>query len=136
MPKTDIVKLLKEGQTIQIHPQGNSMMPFIYPDRDEVVISPDTNDLRKYDIVLYRSKETGYLTLHRIIRIENNTIYVCGDNQTRLEPIGKEQIIGIVIEIIRNGKHINTDSIAYRTAAALYVNNKQPINKLRALLKR
>ena len=136
MPKTDIVKLLKEGQTIQIHPQGNSMLPFIYPGRDEVVISPDTSELRKHDIVLYRSKETGYLTLHRIIRVENDTIYVCGDNQTRLEPIGNEQIIGIVIEIIRNGKHINTDSIAYRTAAALYVNNKQTISKLRALVKR
>ena len=134
MPKTDIVKLLKEGQTIQIHPQGNSMMPFIYPGRDEVVISPVTSDLRKYDIVLYRSKETGYLTLHRIIRIENDAIYVCGDNQTRLEPIGKDQIIGIVIEIIRNGKHIKTDSMTYRTAVALYVNNKQPISKLRALL--
>lgn len=136
MPKTDIVKLLQEGQTIQIHPEGNSMMPFIYPERDEVVISPVTEELRKYDIVLYRSKETGYLTLHRIISFMNDIVYVCGDNQTRLEPIDRYQIVGIVIEIIRNGKHINTDSIAYRITAALYVNNKQSVNRLRGLIKK
>ena len=133
MEKTDVVALLKNGESVQIHPLGSSMIPFIYPGRDEVVISPLNKELRKYDIILFRSQETGVLTLHRIVDIKEQTYYACGDNQYYLEPVRKDQILGVVTEIIRNGKRINTDDTVYRSLAQLYINNKHLINTLRKL---
>ena len=136
MSKTDIVQLLKEGNTVQIYPQGNSMMPFIYPQRNEVVISPDVDHLRQYDIILFRSNQTGLLTLHRIMEIQDNCYLVSGDNQYVLETVYKDQVLGVVIEIIRNGKIIYMDDPLYRIGARLYTNNKQTINVLRKLKNR
>ena len=69
MSTINIEQLLKEGKPVQVSPQGTSMIPFIYPGRDEVIIVPINRELRQYDIILFRSKKTGLLTLHRIIRI-------------------------------------------------------------------
>ncbi|MBE6127696.1 MAG: hypothetical protein E7185_00320 [Erysipelotrichaceae bacterium] len=136
MGKKDVVEILKNGKSVQIHPMGNSMMPFIYPGRDEVVISPMYKELRKYDIILFRSKETGVLTLHRIVDIDGKMYYVCGDNQYRLEPVDKEQVLGVVTEIIRKGKRINTEAPVYRSLAKLYTKNKHTFNVLRKLRNR
>lgn len=136
MSKTDIVQLLKEGNTVQIYPQGNSMMPFIYPQRDEVVISPDIDHLRQYDIILFRSNQTGLLTLHRIMEIQDNCYLVSGDNQYVLETVYEDQVLGVATGIIRNGNEINTDSYIYRSLAKLYTKNKKTISKLRRIVKK
>lgn len=136
MAKTDVVELLREGTAVRIRPKGMSMVPFIYPDRDEVVISPVSGELRKYDVILYRSRETGRLTLHRIMDMKNGIYYMCGDNQTVIEEISEDQIFGRVTEIVRNGKTINTDDIKYRTAAILFTKNKKTIGRIRKLVRR
>lgn len=133
MGKIDVVETLKRGESVRIHPLGNSMLPFIYPGRDEVVISPVNKELRKYDIILFRSRESGVLTLHRIVDNDEKTYYACGDNQYRLEPVDKTQVLGVVTEIIRNGKRINTEDAVYRSLAKLYTKNKHTINALRKL---
>lgn len=131
MGKTDVAEILKNGESVQIRPRGNSMIPFIYPERDEVVISPIYRELRKYDIILFRSRKTGALTLHRIADIKGQTYYACGDNQFLLEPVSKAQILGVVTEIIRKGKKINTDDPVYRFLAMLFTKNKRTINSFR-----
>ena len=131
MGKTDVVEILKNGESVQIRPRGNSMMPFIYPERDEVVISPVYRELRKFDIILFRSQKTGSLTLHRIADIKEQTYYACGDNQFLLEPVCKDRILGVVTEIIRNGKKINTDDPVYRFLAMLFTKNKRTIHSLK-----
>lgn len=136
MGTKDVVELLNKGESVQIHPLGNSMMPFIYPGRDEVVIAPVFKELQKYDIILFRSQETGILTLHRIVDIDKKAYYACGDNQYRLEPVDKKQVLGVVTEIIRNGKRINTEDAVYRSLAKLYTKNKHTIHALRKLLNR
>ena len=136
MGKRDVVEVLKSGESVQIHPQGNSMMPFICPGRDEVIISPVYKELRKYDIILFRSRETGVLTLHRITDVDHQTYYACGDNQYRTEPVERDQIFGVVTEIIRNGKRINTEDLTYRFLARLYTDHKRVINRLRSRIHR
>ena len=136
MPRIDVLELLKNGKSVQIKPQGMSMVPLIYPGRDEVVISPVAGELKKYDIILYRSMKTGLLTLHRIVDIKEDTFFVCGDNQTTLEEINSEQIHGIVTEIYRKGKRIDTNNLFYRTVSKLYTGNKGNISRLRRMIKR
>ena len=136
MGKKDVVEILQKGESVQIHPVGNSMMPFIYPGRDEVVISPVYKELRKYDIILFRSQETGVLTLHRIVDIDEKAYYACGDNQYRPESVDKKQVLGVVTEIIRNGKRINTEAPVYRSLAKLYTENKHTFNALHKLRNR
>lgn len=68
--KADIEKLLAEGNTIQLHPQGYSMYPMFCPGRDEAIISPvqDASELKRGDVVLYR-RDGGILVLHRIYKL-------------------------------------------------------------------
>ena len=136
MNKIDIVQLLKEGNTIRIFPQGSSMMPFIYPGRDEVVISPDLHNLKQFDIILFRSRQTGLLTLHRIMEIKDGYYLVSGDNQFVCEKVENEQVIGVVKEIIRKGQSIKSNNIIYRALSNLYSNNKKTIASLRKIIKK
>ena len=45
--KTDIEKIIKEGSSVQVSPQGFSMYPLLFPGRDEVIIEPVSPDKSK-----------------------------------------------------------------------------------------
>ena len=116
----DIEKLLKEGNNIQFKPQGYSMYPVLVPGRDEVIVTPieESQELKRGQVVLYRrykyNGEKDILVLHRIWRVNEQGIYLVGDNQKEVEgPLKKSQILGVAITIIRNGKKINTDNLLY-----------------------
>lgn len=67
--KTDIEKIIKEGSSVQISPQGFSMYPLLFPGRDEVIIEPVSPDkVKRFDVILYRRKKEGILVLHRVCR--------------------------------------------------------------------
>lgn len=120
--KKDIEKLLAEGNIIQIKPIGYSMYPLFIPDRDEAVIAP-VNDrkLKRGDVVLYR-RENSILVLHRIWKKAGSNFYMVGDNQKEIEgPLKQEQIKGILVEVIRNGRHFSVKNIGYRFGAAIWL---------------
>ena len=133
-------ELLAEGRTIQIKPQGYSMYPLFVPGRDSAVIAPPEKSgrdsaviappeksgrqgtnlrYRKGDVVLYRG-EGQKLILHRIccLKKEKNgstAYYMAGDNQSRLEgPVYQEQIKGVLVAVIRNGKTFTVNNLIYR----------------------
>lgn len=117
----DIEKLLREESYIQIKPQGYSMYPVLVPGRDEAVIAPicTAGKLKRGDVVLYRRyKENGekdILVLHRIWKVKPHGIYLVGDNQKNLEgPLKQEQVLGIMVRLIRKGRTIETTNLMYR----------------------
>ena len=57
---------ISEGQSVKFSPKGVSMLPFIREGKDSVVISPVTEGLKKYDVVLYK-RDSGQYVLHRIV---------------------------------------------------------------------
>lgn len=92
---------------------GDSMYPFIKP-RDLLVIEKLDSPLKKYDVPLYK-RDTGQYVLHRIVKIKNGEYYICGDNRAYLERgIEDRHIIGLLTEIVRDGKTISVYSSKYR----------------------
>jgi signal peptidase I len=97
---------------------GDSMYPFIKP-RDLLVIEKINSPLKKYDVPLYK-RDTGQYVLHRIVKIKNGEYYICGDNRAYLERgIEDRHIIGLLTEIVRDGKTISVYSSKYRFYTSL-----------------
>lgn len=93
---------------------GTSMMPLLRQHRDIIEIRPKgDNRCKKYDVVLYKRGE-NYI-LHRILRVLPDGYIIAGDNNTFLEyDIKDEQIIGVMVRVIRDGKEIRMTDKKYR----------------------
>ena len=80
MEKTDnsarMEQLLAEGKQVQLTPVGSSMLPFIRGEVDSVVLRKPES-LRVGDIAL--APYQGRYVLHRVIRIEGDTVVMMGD---------------------------------------------------------
>lgn len=120
--KVDIERLLEQGQQVQIKPQGYSMYPMFVPGRDEAILDrAEPAQLKTGDVVLYR-REGGILVLHRICKIRRDTFYMVGDNQSEVEgPLRAEQIKGVLIGFIRNGKYRSVKHPVYLLASRLWL---------------
>ena len=107
-------ELLSERGYIVYTNKGTSMMPFLRQQRDIIEIRPKgDNRCKKYDVVLYRRGE-NYI-LHRILHVLKDGYILAGDNNTFLEyDIKDEQIIGIMVRLIRDGKEILMTDKKYR----------------------
>ena len=118
----DIERLLEQGRSIQIQPQGYSMYPLFVPGRDAAVIEPtQIEGLRRGDVVLYR-RESGKLVLHRICRVREDGFYMVGDNQSEVEgPLRGSQIKGILTGFVRKGKYTSVKNPVYRLASRLWL---------------
>ena len=94
--------------------KGTSMMPLLRQHRDIIEIRPKGDDrCEKYDVVLYK-RENRYV-LHRILRVLPDGYIIAGDNNTFPEyDIKDEQIIGIMVRLIRDGKEIRMTDMKYR----------------------
>ena len=117
---------------------GDSMYPFIKP-RDLLVIEKLKTPLKKYDVPLYK-RDTGQYVLHRIVKIKNGEYYICGDNRDHLERgIEDRHIIGLLTEIVRDGKTVSVYSSRYRFYTSLLPFRRSIIrlkNKSKALKKK
>lgn len=118
----DIEKLLAEGNIIQIKPKGYSMYPLLVPGRDEVLVAPaDHFKLKRTDVVLYRRDES-ILVLHRIWKRQGDRFYLVGDNQKEIEgPLRPDQIKGIMVGLVRNGRKISVKNPLYRMYAGIWL---------------
>ena len=129
--------IIEGGGVFTLAPRGDSMRPTILPGRDRVSIVKWDGDLKPYDILFYKRAD-GSFVLHRLLRIEWNCFTMCGDNQTVLERgVKREQIVGVVSEIIRPGKTLLRGTPAFQRAGRRRVHNR-PLrvvySKLRRLL--
>lgn len=120
--KVDIEALLERGEVIQIRPQGSSMYPLFRMGRDEAILGKaDTDRLRRGDVVLYR-REGSILVLHRIWARKPEGFYMIGDNQMETEgPIKQEQIRGVLLAFVRNGRKTSVHNICYVTGSRLWM---------------
>ena len=108
------------GFSVSIHPQGTSMQPMLYANRDSVVLSPIPEACKKNDVILY-VRPNGQFVLHRIIAIQNHA-YVCrGDHQFVKEyPVPHENVLAVVTAFTRNGKYVETSRWTYRLYCFLW----------------
>lgn len=93
---------------------GDSMMPLLRQNKDLMVIRKITEPLKKNDAVLFKRPNGAYV-LHRIIKVCGLGQYrIAGDNRSFSEIVPEEWIIGILTEVIKDGRHISVESDEYR----------------------
>ena len=95
---------------------GSSMLPFIRANRDRVLLVPINDTLRTGDIVLFRtSYKTGRCCLHRVYKINDDTVQTFGDgNMWPDKPVSKDRILGKAILINRGERKIDCESLWWR----------------------
>ena len=114
-------ELLEEKGYIVYTNVGCSMMPLLRERRDIIEIRKLTGKPRKYDVLLYKRRQT-YI-LHRVLKVTDKGYLIAGDNNLFIErDVTDQMILGRMTRIIRDGKEINVDTDRrYRTYSHLVV---------------
>lgn len=109
-----LLTMLEENIDVTLRVTGNSMNPLLMHKRDSVIFTKcDKFNLKKGDIPLYK-RSNGQYVLHRIIKVNENSYNLCGDNQYVIEKnLAKENIIAVVKAYERNGKLCSCNDFAY-----------------------
>ena len=110
-----IQEQLEAGKEVCFSPGGISMQPMLIQGRDTVILEAPPQNLKKYDLPLYRRTD-GCFVMHRVVKVEKNGDYVmCGDNQYRWEKgIKNSQIIGVVTSFTHKGRTISCKNFFYK----------------------
>lgn len=102
--------LIDEGRTVTFRVRGRSMRPMIEGDRDSVVLVPCLGDVGVDDIILAEVEPKRYV-LHRVIRVEGDTITMRGDgNLYGTETFRRSDVIGRAEAFIRKGRRLEMQS--------------------------
>lgn len=83
--------------------RGTSMEPLFRTRRDVVIVERPKAELKKYDVALYRVKDT--YVMHRVIKVKEDEYLIRGDNTFVVEHVPKDRILGVLVEFNRKGKH-------------------------------
>lgn len=100
----------------RIYPKGTSMLPLIRQGADSVCLVKFDGELSslKGKIIFYRRKD-GHYVLHRVIGVSDNSLILCGDNQTQPEEgVTREMVIAVVNKVFRNDKLLDENCFGYR----------------------
>jgi len=104
---------INSGKAVKFTPGGTSMLPLIHPEVDSVLIKKAPAKLKKYDLPLYRRKD-GDFVLHRVIKVNNDSYVMRGDNQNWHEPgVKHEQILALAIGMYKNDEYISFSGVKY-----------------------
>lgn len=119
--KLDIERVLEEKGYLMTAAFGTSMLPFIRPQRDIIVVRRYEGEAKCRDVILYR-RESGKLVLHRILEANSGSYVLCGDNQyTKEYGIKKEQVLGVLGGVYRDKKYIDCNkSMSYKVYVRLW----------------
>lgn len=116
----EVARMLAEGLVVTLPVKGDSMLPFIIGSRDSVVLRKPSAPLQKWDIVFARTDAGGYV-LHRVIACDEKQVILMGDGNWRGKETGsRENVYGVVKDIIRGERHIDCELPAWRRKARLW----------------
>lgn len=101
--------------------KGISMRPMLKQGRDIVVIEPVIpDDFKVNDCLLYKRPNYDFLPLHRVLRIDGDTLIIRGDNTYSLEYVPKSYVVGKLKAFYRKGKYYDCEtSKVYKTYVVL-----------------
>ena len=94
--------LLSRGQYVG-PTVGVSMLPMLKNRRDTIVVQAKTERLKRLDVALYRRGDS-YI-LHRVLQPIDGGYLIRGDNCYFDENVPEEDVIGVLTEFFRKGKH-------------------------------
>lgn len=112
-------EMLENGMEVTFVTNGISMLPLLR-DKDSVTIKK-SDVYKKNDVVLFKRLDSAFV-LHRIIKIDGETVFTEGDSLCgKDEPINKEQILGKATAFIRQGKVLKESDFKYAVYKLIYV---------------
>lgn len=118
---------------LKIKPKGRSMLPFLKEARNSVVVEAPKRPIKKYDIVLYKYNDV--YVLHRVMKTGETAYIICGDNSYVLEKVEKENIIGVVTEIISGNRKYSADNVFLKLCVKAWYGLKKAVRILKSGLK-
>ena len=94
-----------DGTPLPLPVTGSSMLPFLSPGRDSVLLARPNRRLRRGDMALYRREGGGYV-LHRIVACQRDGGFaMAGDAQQLVERgIRRDQIVAVMCAAVRKGR--------------------------------
>ena len=98
----EIIRLIQEGHTVTLQLRGFSMRPFLEDGRDKALLT-QPHDIKVGDAVLAEVSPKHYV-LHRIIKIEGDTVILRGDGNLANEVCHLGDIRASVIGFYRKGR--------------------------------
>lgn len=126
-----IEDVLKEKNYFISTISGVSMYPMLRNHKDTIVVRPNKERLKKYDVALY--KRNNKYVLHRVIEVLDDGYVILGDNCIEKEyGIKEDQILGVLTEFYRGDRKMNMQSLGYYLYSRIWVN----IYPIRVIYKR
>ena len=96
-------EVLRSSGTLRLQVRGWSMLPSIWPGDTLLVEQVESSQMAEGEIILFRRERR--LFAHRIVRSDRSDILTRGDSMAAPDsPIDKDEVLGRVASIIRNGK--------------------------------
>ncbi len=112
------ISLLQQGKEVKIPVYGLSMFPFYLPGDIVRVSKVSFKELRKGDVVIFKSGNK--LVAHRLLKIDKkNNILICkGDGLVRKDGVVVyKDLLGVVGEHIRQNKTLKSFQFGKRVVA-------------------
>lgn len=111
---------------------GDSMRPLIRREKDEVTIQPLCRELKRGDIVLFRSGYGQYV-VHRVWKLQEQQVQTLGDNCWKPDLwMPYDQVLGLAVCMKRNGRVIRLDHAAARGAGRAWMALRPLRNRFRS----
>lgn len=116
-----IRSLVAEGHRVTFRVKGNSMNPFLVGCRDEVTVSPfESVEIVPGALILARDR-MGRVILHRVVRVRGEEVVLMGDGNCRgEETTDRDNIAGLITEVVRNGRLISCRSRKWKACSAAW----------------
>lgn len=115
---TSFEKELNENGKLIYTNVGVSMLPLLRENRDVMVIEKLSDLPKKFQAVLFVRENVngrGKYVVHRILKIrKDGTYFIAGDNCTDGELVRKENILGVLTAVIRDGRKIEFKGFKYK----------------------
>ena len=99
----EIAKLLDEGHSVTLKLRGVSMRPFLEDGRDKAILTKPCSPLKVGDVVLAEVAPRRY-ALHRIVKMDGNSVVMRGDGNIATEQCDISKVFGIAHRLYRKGR--------------------------------
>lgn len=114
-------ELIESGDPVCIKVKGNSMMPFLKNNEDSVVALKTDGRLKVGDVVFYL-RLGSVVVMHRIVKLENDKMWLCGDAQQTPEgPLNVDRVFAKVVSVVHNGKSYDENSAYYKFYSKIWM---------------
>lgn len=117
-----LMEIMEEGKEVSLVVSGGSMIPFLVPRRDAVMITKPSGPYRRGELVFFQ-RFSGEYIMHRIHHVDRDgQLYLVGDAQQEVEgPILENQVIGCVKSVMRKNRRIDSSDYIWKFFATVWL---------------